>query len=112
MLVTEQPAWCGIARHVDIGPTIVVKIGRNRRHGIRARGGGYPGRAAHVGKCSITIVAKELSEPGRKTARTTIYWDPLPRAISTLTRPGQLIQRRRSEEHTSELQSRGHLVCR
>src|SRR5690625_5607523 len=26
--------------------------------------------------------------------------------------PGQLFQALRSEEHTSELQSRGHLVCR
>src|SRR5690625_7036557 len=26
--------------------------------------------------------------------------------------PGELLELRRSEEHTSELQSRGHLVCR
>src|SRR5690625_5506605 len=31
---------------------------------------------------------------------------------STATTPSGLIGKERSEEHTSELQSRGHLVCR
>src|SRR5437870_7535916 len=31
---------------------------------------------------------------------------------SDMTRPRRLQRQQRSEEHTSELQSRGHLVCR
>src|SRR5439155_9054342 len=38
---------------------------------------------------------------------------PAPTSIADLRRAGQdRVARNRSEEHTSELQSRGHLVCR
>src|SRR5690625_6824097 len=37
---------------------------------------------------------------------------PCLRPTSTHRGPPQVGRRRRSEEHTSELQSRGHLVCR
>src|SRR5207253_9849546 len=47
-----------------------------------------------------------------------IYYDPAQKrsqaaavALKTLMEPAE-VQRLRSEEHTSELQSRGHLVCR
>src|SRR5437660_8673784 len=48
-------------------------------------------------------------------------WQPLPRVVSPPRQfvaprppasPGQTVIVNRSEEHTSELQSRGHLVCR
>src|SRR5207253_9855598 len=58
---------------------------------------------------------EQPAQPGRSTPRSspeplgtqrrTSSEDPRTRAV--LSR-----QRRRSEEHTSELQSRGHLVCR
>src|SRR5207253_10603969 len=35
-----------------------------------------------------------------------------PRSLPSAGFPGSAEQRARSEEHTSELQSRGHLVCR
>src|SRR5690625_4842055 len=40
------------------------------------------------------------------------YTQGLIRSMPSATQPGERLQQIRSEEHTSELQSRGHLVCR
>src|SRR5437870_8226365 len=45
----------------------------------------------------------------RGAARATMHWSL---ALSRLTGSVSLASPGRSEEHTSELQSRGHLVCR
>src|SRR5439155_5968157 len=41
---------------------------------------------------------------------SSVFWIVL--GVSVATFVAVLLMRRRSEEHTSELQSRGHLVCR
>src|SRR5690625_6362245 len=50
---------------------------------------------------SASVSRVEIERPAN-TARITIH----------TARPGIVIGKKRSEEHTSELQSRGHLVCR
>src|SRR5439155_6927314 len=68
----------------------------------------------HIELCQLPLIwTSILSESGEFTVRG------LPEGVSTKMRPlsGGDVQcwshlRRRSEEHTSELQSRGQLVCR
>src|SRR5215208_8032906 len=57
-----------------------------------------------------------IRRPPRSTLfpYTTLFRSPargLRRALGRVARPARA-RHRRSEEHTSELQSRGHLVCR
>src|SRR5437870_7296170 len=54
---------------------------------------------------SPSSLRKPSSSPSSRRARTSRY-----RFVNFLTALG--VRRSRSEEHTSELQSRGHLVCR
>src|SRR5207253_11173164 len=49
-------------------------------------------------------------KPGRCAAATAR--SPLTTSTETAAPGGPQIRAKRSEEHTSELQSRGHLVCR
>src|SRR5690625_7099755 len=63
--------------------------------------------------CSSDLLARPADN-----ARAGVLADALDRATETLLHEGKSPQRKlgsidnRSEEHTSELQSRGHLVCR
>src|SRR2546422_3750112 len=54
--------------------------------------------------------------PARVVVRVITTWPPMATRRSAsaegMTPPGSLVESRRSEEHTSELQSRLHLVCR
>src|SRR5439155_2014282 len=52
------------------------------------------------------------SERLRREARRVQHSRHLQLAFADCTETGELQQDPRSEEHTSELQSRGHLVCR
>src|SRR5439155_2849179 len=57
---------------------------------------GFGAERAHQSTASISFTAAQTSSPGENSG-------PRDRSLSW---------HRRSEEHTSELQSRGHLVCR
>src|SRR5690554_7641252 len=50
------------------------------------------------------------TDPAAHTAQNRMM--PLGPQASRMTRPGGISVQTRSEEHTSELQSRPHLVCR
>src|SRR5690625_6591119 len=47
-----------------------------------------------------------------KPAAGSLFTTPLPPRVTRIFSISTPIQVKRSEEHTSELQSRGHLVCR
>src|SRR5579884_720908 len=69
--------------------------GRNLRRGEDLRRGAAPGDSYLFSRLTVT---SGTSAPG--VTIDTDWW--LPRMVMVM----------RSEEHTSELQSRGHLVCR
>src|SRR5690625_5976328 len=50
--------------------------------------------------------------PGSVRAASWVAWSPVSSCTSTPSSASCSWMRVRSEEHTSELQSRGHLVCR
>src|SRR5207253_10670536 len=60
------------------------------------------------------VMAGPQVSPGywRDAAQTAAAFVRLPGKQGTYYRTGDRVRRPRSEEHTSELQSRGHLVCR
>src|SRR5207253_11007003 len=60
---------------------------------------------------TFRILASELNVPDRRVVGQVYTLDYLTQ-IRRLTREVRMQDRLRSEEHTSELQSRGHLVCR
>src|SRR5439155_3358241 len=58
-------------------------------------------------------LAQSPSQALRATARSAFQSPPAPPPTRPATAPRRRLKcRARSEEHTSELQSRGHLVCR
>src|SRR5436305_7683651 len=69
--------------------------------------------AAHQDLHSFpTRRSSDLNEPSRSNARMNVSWvKSCARASSPASRKARRYTRR-SEEHTSELQSRPHLVCR
>src|SRR5207253_7019821 len=72
-----------------------------------------PGSIAFSGRrFDRTLCSKRHTEMVRPTVhRAASKTDPTPRR-AVLLEADQLGRAHRSEEHTSELQSRGHLVCR
>src|SRR5690625_5814888 len=58
-----------------------------------------------VGRSSRILSTRTAARLPSSLASSTAWWETLSSAASTA-------DRMRSEEHTSELQSRGHLVCR
>src|SRR5439155_4306634 len=67
-------------------------------------------RSSAMSNCPVACVARfwwgeAADEPAREDARPTEFGAAHSLAPNSTIRP-------RSEEHTSELQSRGHLVCR
>src|SRR5690625_5858411 len=88
------------------GPSVTVRVGPARSPLMR------PERKASVTSPTATSIAGEIS-----SSSTKAELEPNPdRNISTAeiaaTVPAVRARSSRSEEHTSELQSRGHLVCR
>src|SRR2546427_13290489 len=70
-----------------------------------------PPRELHAPVCVEAVIpARNLGseDPGYNAAAT----NALPRATAYQVKPGRAVARRRSEEHTSELQSQSNLVCR
>src|SRR5439155_22771341 len=59
----------------------------------------FPQMATVIDRCSLELTRRE-----KRGSAAAIFWES--------SRPSFLSQTLRSEEHTSELQSRGHLVCR
>src|SRR5690625_6276489 len=57
------------------------------------------------------LVAVATTGPQAGTVAGTITVAEAGSALADICLPGELELRMRSEEHTSELQSRGHLVC-
>src|SRR5690625_5984912 len=104
-------------------PSSVGTIGSVEATGVRAS---LPGSASHqpplAATTTATLAATAVSalqgrasshserRTGASTARVSAQASTID-AVST-AKPSQSPARSRSEEHTSELQSRGHLVCR
>src|ERR1017187_10118815 len=62
----------GGASHVNVRPPIVVKIAGNHGKAIVAARAGNSRRLAHVGECSVTVIAIEAVLPERQAARSAI----------------------------------------
>src|SRR5690625_6416796 len=60
------------------------------------------------GELAVLVLGAAASTPVQVLLALTV----ITLAASAADHVGYLLGRRRSEEHTSELQSRGHLVCR
>src|SRR2546422_8498957 len=71
-------------------------------------------QASHAVKLGVLAIRAGIAAPvGAAGLRGTEWWlERVNRAGGVLGRPVQLVLGERSEEHTSELQSRLHLVCR
>src|SRR5690625_615376 len=82
----------GFAMHYDI-------IERNRKHVDRI--------VAAAKKADAIYLATDLDREGE-----AISWHIAEILAERGIDPNKPVQRVRSEEHTSELQSRGHIVCR
>ena len=93
VLVAKEPARSGVARDVDVGPAVVVVVGGNGSHGIRAAGGCDAGLPADIGERAVTIVAKQLNESGRQAPWTAVHRHALPAAVGVLARLGQFLER-------------------
>src|SRR5690625_1250677 len=65
----------------------------------------------HVSKSNKEIAERAMQVADETFKKSWRKSDPTFRA-DILFRAAAIVRRRRSEEHTSELQSRGHLVCR
>ena len=92
-VVAEQPARRGIARDVDVGPAVVVEVGRHGGHRVRPGRRRDAGLPAHVGERAVTVVVKQFDESGGQAARTAVHRHALPAAVGVLARLGQLFKR-------------------
>src|SRR5690625_6753805 len=59
-----------------------------------------------------TLKMREYGMLTRPLGDVIVFMPPLAATYDELTEMLAIIRKGRSEEHTSELQSRGHLVCR
>src|SRR5690625_3201387 len=82
----------------------------------RAMAGGVCGLVEKTAEPELLLEALRVAAAGQTFA--TSEWaglidsDPLLDAVELSPRQREVVELYRSEEHTSELQSRGHLVCR
>src|SRR5438270_585747 len=53
----EKQTGSGIARHVDVRPTIFIKVGRDYRHAITWRSPINAGTLTHIRESTIAVVA-------------------------------------------------------
>src|SRR5690625_6187799 len=98
MLVIDKYTMCFKPAFFDASTTRRITPDRNSPISSPSAGHGEDASIA------TSAPAKAASKPSPVVIST-----PVERDISTASWPAALI---RSEEHTSELQSRGHLVCR
>src|SRR5689334_24805571 len=68
---------------------------------LRSHGSGYPGRSG-----------RDFAREGQRSRGSHDRWSQSRGRLSGTYRDGRISIERRSEEHTSELQSQFHLVCR
>src|SRR5207253_7921193 len=85
--------------------------GVSGRLGIRTISGAFGGVCGPAGSCAASEVTKKPTPEAAiiRDARAGMMRLILTVSSDALNKPYRLL---RSEEHTSELQSRGHLVCR
>src|SRR5579884_689394 len=70
VIVAEEEAGCGIAGDVDIGPTVIIEIGRNDSQTVTGRRFADSGRGSNISECAVAvIVIKRVAAVGQ-TART------------------------------------------
>src|SRR5690625_30951 len=87
-------AWSASLRFFFMLPMLLVIVGFNK----------------NIKPVLIHIRNKPIPWIIWSTVGFGLFYAPL--AFGTVYAPGWLVAATRSEEHTSELQSRGHLVCR
>src|SRR5690625_6088792 len=96
-------------RNVPTAPVLPSPCGR-RRFVLKIGGRHYDGCVG------VTLTTRRRGSPHETASRAGVYAPRRGGAGAPLLRrrrgPHRGGQARRSEEHTSELQSRGHLVCR
>ena len=68
VIVPEQEAGRGIASHVDVGPAVVIEIGRNRGHAVTAFRLGNARFLADIGERAVAVVVIETRR-GREASR-------------------------------------------
>src|SRR5690625_5779425 len=66
----------------------------------------------HDQKAIIIFEGRDAAGKGGTIKRFTEHLNPRTARVVALNKPSDRERGQRSEEHTSELQSRGHLVCR
>src|SRR5690625_5519176 len=84
--------------------------GRGRRVSRSPRTGDWRGPGDPATNTTRKYAARQCRQtvpPGSYSPESSISWK-----FSVRNLPNRAAHRWRSEEHTSELQSRGHLVCR
>src|SRR3989449_4520202 len=121
----ERFPGLSLEKSADVGQC----IGRSPPEASSPRGSGIreaPGTPGHAPAISVRSLCRSALPPRLKAFRTSpraireIAGSAAPRVWPAIPRPRLLARRRggataqgaRSEEHTSELQSRLHLVCR
>src|SRR5207253_11096641 len=81
---------------------------RSERLGLR----GARGRLPCLRHAPRPLASRRALAPAARRARRAARAVGLSHLVPPPAEEGRRPRRRRSEEHTSELQSRGHLVCR
>src|SRR3989442_4624208 len=109
-----RPPWKPLPGLTSVGITVTLAMPSFRNGGLgRAAGGRRSGapRLAALACTALLSILPVAAEPADS--------QPFPAMAPRITRSvdaggfaGRLLARMRSEEHTSELQSRPHLVCR
>src|SRR5439155_26376207 len=64
VIVAEQETGLGIASYVNVGPAIIVEIGRHCSQRIAAPRRRHAGLLAHVRERAIAIIAEQLNISG------------------------------------------------
>src|SRR5256884_5484087 len=109
-IVHEEQTGSRVASNVNVWPSVFVEIRRHHGHTVALCSLRDAGRPADVGEPSIAIVPVQRTPSCWQSARSTFHGNAFPIAIGVFSRNWRMFDR--SEEHTSELQSRLHLVCR
>src|SRR5439155_26700025 len=84
VVIYQQKAGAGIACDKNIGPPIVVEIGRNRRQTIASLDFRDARRFGHIRERAVPIVAKKGMQAGRQPARTAVHADILEHTVFVL----------------------------
>src|ERR1017187_3552412 len=92
MLVHEEEAGSGVARHVNIGPAILVEVGGDDCHPVARPRLGNSSLNAHVREGAVAVVPVQGMHPERKTPRTTVDRNAFPVAIHRSTGPWHMLE--------------------